>query len=30
VKTAVQAAGGTLLPVSFDFEGVRSDVDIAV
>ncbi len=24
VKTAVQAAGGTLLPVSFDFEGVRS------
>jgi D-glycero-alpha-D-manno-heptose-7-phosphate kinase len=24
VKAAVQAAGGTLLPVSFDFEGVRS------
>ena len=24
VKTAVQAAGGKLLPVSFDFEGVRS------
>jgi D-glycero-alpha-D-manno-heptose-7-phosphate kinase len=30
VKTAVQAAGGTLLPVSFDFEGVRSAPAIAV
>ena len=28
VKTAAQAAGGTLLPVSFDFDGVRSDIAV--